>query len=85
MCANPAARHGSVLGRVVAGAAAVLLAPVLVAAGGGVWLTAENVGTPAPTARDDPPRRPVGAALYVDFTATPDDWAHYTTHWVNPR
>jgi spore germination protein YaaH len=29
-----------------------------------------------------PPRRPFGIALYVDFTATAQDWASYLTDWM---
>jgi len=29
-----------------------------------------------------PPRRPFGIALYVDFTATAQDWASYRTDWM---
>lgn len=29
-----------------------------------------------------PPRRPFGIALYVDFTATAQDWASYRTGWM---
>jgi hypothetical protein len=32
----------------------------------------------------DPPRRPLGIALYVDFTATAQDWNQYLTGWVRP-
>jgi hypothetical protein len=32
----------------------------------------------------DPPDRPIGVALYVDFTMTPQDWASYRTNWVSP-
>jgi spore germination protein YaaH len=32
----------------------------------------------------DPPRRAVGIALYVDFTATAQDWNEYLTGWVRP-
>ncbi|WP_132125653.1 hypothetical protein [Actinocrispum wychmicini] len=35
---------------------------------------------------DDPPGRAVGAALYVDVTATDDDWAQYFAGWAgSPR
>jgi hypothetical protein len=30
----------------------------------------------------DPPRRPFGVALYVDFTATAQDWTSYLDDWV---
>jgi hypothetical protein len=29
-----------------------------------------------------PPGRPFGIALYVDFTATAQDWASYLTDWM---
>jgi hypothetical protein len=29
-----------------------------------------------------PPSRPFGIALYVDFTATSQDWASYLTDWM---
>lgn len=32
-----------------------------------------------------PAGRPVGVALYVDFTATPADWAAYRAGWVRPH
>jgi hypothetical protein len=32
-----------------------------------------------------PSARPVGAALYADFTATPADWAAYLTGWADRR
>ena len=31
------------------------------------------------------PDRPVGLALYVDFTATADDWRGYRDGWLRPR
>ncbi|WP_344655524.1 hypothetical protein [Catenulispora subtropica] len=31
-----------------------------------------------------PPARPFGVALYVDFAATPDDWAAYRADWFSP-
>ena len=31
-----------------------------------------------------PPSRPFGVALYVDFAATPADWAAYRTDWLSP-
>jgi Glycosyl hydrolases family 18 len=31
----------------------------------------------------DPPGRPLGVALYVDFTATAQDWASYQQDWVH--
>ncbi|WP_228563876.1 hypothetical protein [Catenulispora rubra] len=31
-----------------------------------------------------PPPRPFGVALYVDFAATPADWAAYRTDWLSP-
>lgn len=30
-----------------------------------------------------PPARAFGVAVYVDFTATPDDWARYR-EWAGP-
>jgi spore germination protein YaaH len=30
------------------------------------------------------PRRPVGVALYADYSATPADWAAYLAGWVRP-
>ena len=33
----------------------------------------------------DPPRRPLGVALYADYSATPADWTAYLTGWVRPR
>jgi hypothetical protein len=45
--------------------------------------------TPAPALRGlrlalgDEQIRHVGAALYLDVTATPDDWDQYFTHWVH--
>lgn len=29
-----------------------------------------------------PPRRPIGVALYADFSAIPADWADYLTEWT---
>ena len=31
-----------------------------------------------------PPGRPLGVALYVDFTATAQDWAQYQAGWNRP-
>lgn len=31
-----------------------------------------------------PPARPFGVALYVDFAATPADWAAYRSDWLSP-
>jgi hypothetical protein len=31
-----------------------------------------------------PPDRPLGVALYVDFTATAQDWAQYQAGWNRP-
>jgi hypothetical protein len=31
-----------------------------------------------------PPRRPIGVALYADYTATPADWTSYLAGWVRP-
>jgi hypothetical protein len=31
-----------------------------------------------------PPARPLGVALYVDFTATAQDWAQYQADWARP-
>ena len=31
-----------------------------------------------------PPERPLGVALYVDFTATAQDWAQYQADWNMP-
>jgi hypothetical protein len=31
-----------------------------------------------------PPDRPLGVALYADFTATAQDWAQYQADWVRP-
>lgn len=31
-----------------------------------------------------PPQRDFGVALYVDFTATPEDWASYRNDWADP-
>lgn len=45
--------------------------------------------TPAPALRglrlalSDDQTQHVGAALYLDVTATPDDWDQYFTHWVH--
>jgi hypothetical protein len=30
-----------------------------------------------------PPKRPLGIALYVDFTATAHDWTTYINNWVH--
>lgn len=35
--------------------------------------------------RDDPARQTFGVALYVDFAATPQDWAAYRRDWGTPR
>jgi hypothetical protein len=54
----------------------------------GVWLIsgAENVAAGIRGVRlaisPDPPGRPLGIALYVDFTATAQDWASYQRDWV---
>jgi hypothetical protein len=32
-----------------------------------------------------PPRRPIGVALYADYSATPADWTSYLGDWVRPR
>jgi hypothetical protein len=29
--------------------------------------------------------RPVGPALYADFTATDEDWGEYRDGWLRPR
>jgi hypothetical protein len=56
----------------------------------GVWLIsgAENVAAGIRGVRlaisPDPPDRPLGVALYVDFTATAQDWASYQQDWVRP-
>jgi hypothetical protein len=31
-----------------------------------------------------PGDRPFGVAVYVDFAATPADWAAYRSDWVSP-
>ena len=54
----------------------------------GVWLISgsENVAAGIRGVRlaisPDPPDRPLGVALYVDFTATAQDWASYQQDWV---
>jgi hypothetical protein len=56
----------------------------------GVWLISgsENVASGIRGVRlaisPDPPDRPLGIALYVDFTATAQDWASYQQDWVRP-
>jgi hypothetical protein len=30
---------------------------------------------------DQPPNRPFGVAVYVDFSATAEDWAAYHSEW----
>ncbi|WP_223297509.1 glycoside hydrolase family 18 protein [Catenulispora acidiphila] len=54
----------------------------------GHWVQAETM----PAALDGvrlglgahPSSRPFGVALYVDFAATPADWAAYRTDWLSP-
>jgi hypothetical protein len=50
------------------------------------WGSAETVeaavrGARLALGREAPGRQAFGLALYVDFTATPDDWAAYRQGW----
>nr|WP_208615471.1 hypothetical protein [Streptomyces rubellomurinus] len=55
----------------------------------GHWGDAETVpaavrGVRLGLGRQDPGRRNFGVALYVDFAATPENWADYRRGWVEP-
>jgi hypothetical protein len=54
----------------------------------GHWVGAETVHAALDGVRlalgAHPPSRPFGVAMYVDFAATPADWAAYRTDWLSP-